>query len=364
MPVLSIDRPFELESGAVLPALQIAYESWGRLSPARDNAVWVFHALTGDARADKWWAGLVGPGKVFDPRRDFIVCANMLGSCYGSTGPASINPETGKKWGPDFPLITIRDMVAAHRLLADALGIRRIHIGIGGSMGGQQLLEWAVAEPHRFEQIIPIATNARHSAWGIAFNEAQRMAIEAELARKDPSANAGQLGLRAARAIAMLSYRNYHTYRATQDEEQEKLGDYRASSYQRYQGDKLVRRFDVYSYLTLSKAMDAHHVGRGRGGVARALGRVRARTLAIGIDTDMLFPTEEQREIASLVPEGHYAEIHSLYGHDAFLLEFEPLERILGAFRSGAPFPLPSLTAPSLQVSSLPRPPIPGTEFF
>lgn len=365
MPVLSIDQPFELESSAVLPALEIAYESWGKLSPARDNVVWVFHALTGDARADKWWASLIGPGKVFDPRRDFIVCANMLGSCYGTTGPASRHPLTGRKWGADFPLITVRDMVAAHRLLAEALGIGRIHIGIGGSMGGQQLLEWAVAEPDRFEQIIPIATNARHSAWGIAFNEAQRMAIEAELARGDTSTDeVGRLGLRAARAIAMLSYRNYHTYRATQDEEQEKLYDYRASSYQRHQGDKLVRRFDVYSYLTLSKAMDAHHVGRGRGGVIPALSRVRARTLAIGIDTDILFPNEEQREIARLVPDGHYAAIHSLYGHDAFLIEFEQLERIIRAFRSGAPFPLPPTMKAPPQGSSLHRPPIPGTEFF
>ncbi len=362
MPVLHSDQPFELESGAVLPALDIAWQSWGRPTPERDNVVWIFHALTGDARADKWWSELVGPGKLFDPDRYFIVCANMLGSCYGTTGPASINPDTGRKWGPDFPLITVRDMVSAHRLLAEALGIDRIWLGIGGSMGGQQVLEWAAGEPDRFDLIIPIATNARHSAWGIAFNEAQRMAIEAELARYDDPEEGGRYGLMAARAIAMLSYRNYHTYRATQDEEQEKLYDYRASSYQRYQGEKLVRRFDVYSYLTLSKAMDAHHVGRGRGGVARALSRIRARTLALSVDTDILFPPEEQREIARLVPDGHHATIRSLYGHDAFLIEFGQLDRLIREFLSGKAFPLEqSGPAPA---TPLPRPPIPGTEYF
>ncbi len=362
MPVLRSDQPFALESGAVLPAIDIAYETWGRLNPERDNVVWIFHALTGDARADKWWAELVGPGKVFDPAQHFIVCANMLGSCYGTTGPASINPATGRKWGPDFPLITVRDMVSAHRLLADALGIDRIYVGIGGSMGGQQLLEWAAGEPDRFDLIIPIATNARHSAWGIAFNEAQRMAIEAELARYDDPEEGGRYGLMAARAIAMLSYRNYETYRATQDEEQEKLYDYRASSYQRYQGEKLVRRFDVFSYLTLSKAMDAHHVGRGRGGVARALGRIGARTLAISVDTDILFPPAEQREIARLVPQGHHATIRSLYGHDAFLIEFDQLDRLIRQFLSGATFPLEPAESP--RATTLPRPPIPGTEYF
>ncbi len=364
MPVLHYDQPFELESGAVLPALDIAYHTWGRPTPERDNVVWIFHALTGDARADQWWSGLVGSGKLLDPKQYYIICANMLGSCYGTTGPASLHPHTGKKWGPDFPLITVRDMVAAHRILAQALDVDRIWLGIGGSMGGQQLLEWAATEPERFTMIVPIATNARHSAWGIAFNEAQRMAIEAELARYDDPTEAGRYGLKAARAIAMLSYRNYHTYRTTQDEEQEKLYDYRASSYQRYQGEKLVRRFDVYSYLTLSKAMDSHNIGRGRGGVARALANIQARTLTISVDSDILFPPEEQQLIAQHIPNGHHATLYSLYGHDAFLIELDQLQSLIQQFLAGEGFPPQTPIAPTARPIQLPRPPIPGSEFF
>ncbi|MEM6298581.1 MAG: alpha/beta fold hydrolase, partial [Bacteroidota bacterium] len=235
------NQPFTLESGAILPRLEIAYHTYGTLNADRSNVIWVFHALTGNSEVADWWEGLFGAGKVLDPNRDFIICANMLGSCYGSSSPISENPVTQTPFYGNFPrLVTVRDMVKAHRILARELGIQKIKLGIGGSMGGQQLLEWAVQEPERFRTIIPIATNAKHSSWGIAYNESQRMALEADSTLWYASPLAGRAGLRAARATALLSYRNYETYVATQIDEQSTLEDFRAKSYQNYQGEKLV----------------------------------------------------------------------------------------------------------------------------
>ena len=195
----------------------------------------------------------------------------MLGSCYGSTNARSINPATGAPYGKDFPHLTVRDMVKAHQHLQRHLGISRIRFGIGGSMGGQQLLEWAVSDPDLFRSICVLATNAKHSPWGIAFNEAQRMAIEADPTLYTDAENAGAAGLAAARAVAMLSYRNYRTYQNSQEEDSDEVRNgFKAASYQRYQGQKLVDRFDVLSYLTLSRAMDSHNLGRGRGGIEKA----------------------------------------------------------------------------------------------
>ncbi len=326
-------QAFALESGAVLPKLEIAYCTFGELNAAKDNVVWVCHALTANADASEWWEGLVGEGKLFDPARDFIVCANMLGSCYGTTGATHINPETGKAFGRDFPLITVRDMVHSHQMLQQHLGIEKIKLAIGGSMGGQQVLEWAVTDPKLFENICLLATNARHSPWGIAFNEAQRMAIEADPTLLDGSPEAGRKGLETARAIAMLSYRNYLTFEETQAENSdEKKDEFRASSYQRHQGFKLWKRFDVLSYLTLSKAMDSHNVGRGRGGVEFALQRIRAKTLVIGIQSDVLFPVEEQVFLANNIPGARLDIIDSLYGHDGFLIENEAIANLIRSF--------------------------------
>jgi len=220
------------------------------------------------------WDGLIGEGLLFDPKNYFIVCANVLGSCYGSTCSSSNNPLSGRPYHKDFPLITVRDMVNAHRLLKAHLGIEKIHIGIGGSLGGQQLMEWAVMEPTIFDVIIPIATNAKHSPWGIAFNESQRMTLEADPTLYEHHPEAGKAGLAAARSIAMLSYRNYTTYDLSQQDKESKLEDYRASSYQRYQGLKLVKRFEPLAYLSLSKSMDSHDIGRGRGGLKLALASI------------------------------------------------------------------------------------------
>ena len=243
-----------LESGAVLPGYHLTYSTYGRLNAGGDNVVWVFHALTANSDPVEWWPGLVGKGKLLDPAHYFIVTVNMPGSCYGSIGPLDRDPRTGKPYYHDFPVFTTRDMVRAYQPLREWLEIRRIHIGIGGSMGGQQLLEWAAEEPELFDYIFPIATNARHSPWGIAFNTAQRMAIEADQSWKEKDERAGLEGMRAARATALLSYRNYDTY-AKMSAGGGPGGMIPgggsaegADSYQRYQGEKLVRRFNAFSY--------------------------------------------------------------------------------------------------------------------
>ncbi len=330
--ILVINTPFVLESGAVLPRLEIAYHTYGRLNKAQDNVVWVCHALTGNSDAAAWWDGLIGTGRVFDPEQYFIVCANMIGSCYGSSGALSLNPATNERFYTAFPNVTIRDVVQAHIILRKHLGIERIFACVGGSMGGQQVLEWAIAEPDVLECIVPMATNARHSPWGIAFNASQRLALEADSTFGERRPDAGANGLKAARAIGILSYRNYDTFLQTQFDENEKSDNFRASSYQEYQGEKLTKRFNAHSYWTLSKTMDSHNVGRGRGGVAAAFASIRAKTLVIGISTDILFPVEEQRFIADHIPDAEYVEITSRYGHDGFLIEFAAIGGILEDF--------------------------------
>ncbi|MCB0556190.1 MAG: homoserine O-acetyltransferase [Phaeodactylibacter sp.] len=335
---LTIRTPFKLENGESLSELTIAYTTYGVLSPEKDNVVWIAHALTANADAADWWPGLVGPGKLFDPGKYFIVCANMIGSCYGSTHARSSNPDTGQPYGKSFPLITIRDMVRAHQQVQARLGISRIRLAIGGSMGGQQVLEWAVMDPGLFDNIAILASNARHSPWGIAFNEAQRMAIEADPSLYTDAPDAGKAGLKAARAIAMLSYRNYRTYQLSQEEiDGDKFEDFKASSYQRYQGHKLQKRFDVLSYLSLSRSMDSHNLGRGRESVEAALRQITANALVIGIQSDVLFPVEEQAYIARHIPRAKLELIDSIYGHDGFLIEDEAISRLVRPFLEGKP---------------------------
>jgi homoserine O-acetyltransferase len=325
-------EPFQLECGAILPHLEIGYHTFGSYTPNRNNVVWICHALTANSDASDWWNGLVGDNKFFNPNDWFIVCANIIGSCYGTTGAATINPDTGKRYGSGFPLITIRDMVAAHELLRSELGIEKIHLVIGGSLGGQQTLEWAVMCPNRIESIVVLATNARHSPWGIAFNSAQRIALEADSSLWDDTPNAGAPGLRAARSIAMLSYRNYPTFSATQSDAGISLEYYRAESYLRYQAEKLVRRFDAQAYWTLTKAMDSHNLTRGHTAIEDVLTSITARSLIIGISSDILFPVEEQLFLAAHIPTAVYREISSPFGHDGFLIEFKQLQTILEHF--------------------------------
>jgi homoserine O-acetyltransferase/O-succinyltransferase len=326
-------KSFLLESGQSLAELEIAYHTFGNLNTQKNNVIWVCHALTANSDASDWWSGLFGEGKILDPNHYFIVCANILGSCYGSTNALSVNSETQSPYYHDFPLVTIRDIAKSLELLRQHLELPKIFLGIGGSLGGQQLLEWAILCPNLFENIIPIATNAVHSAWGIAFNEAQRMAIEADPSWKYSHPQAGVLGMKAARAMALISYRNYNTYQMAQKEENNaKIDGFKASSYQQYQGEKLLRRFKAFSYWTLSKAMDSHNVGRGRGSIKNALQTIQAKTLVMGITSDLLFPPLEQRFIAGNIKNAHYSEIQSLYGHDGFLLEFEKINEEITKF--------------------------------
>ncbi len=307
---IKVDRSLDLEGGDTLQDLKIHYHTVGELNADKSNVVWIFHALTANSDPLEWWPEMIEPGNPIDPDQHFIVCANVIGSCYGSTEPKTF----------DFPLLTVRDLVSAHQILRDHLGIEKIHIGMGGSLGGQQLLEWAVQEPDLFEIIVPLATNARHSAWGIAFNEAQRMALKNDDLEK---------GLESARAIAMLSYRNYETYDTTQTDTDHRIDDYSASSYQNYQGEKLRKRFSPYSYYFLGKAMDSHDVGRHYGGCERALNRIQSRVISIGIFSDLLFPISEQEFISKHTPNSAFYGIESLYGHDGFLLETDQINNIL-----------------------------------
>jgi homoserine O-acetyltransferase/O-succinyltransferase len=366
---------FALQSGRVLQGYHLAYHTYGVMNPAADNVVWVFHALTANSDPQAWWPGLVGPGCFFDPARYYIVCVNMPGSCYGSIGPLDETPDSGQPYYHDFPVFTIRDMVRAYQPLRNALGIRSIRIGVGGSMGGQQLLEWAVAEPDAFEYIIPIATNAWHSAWGKAFNETQRWCIEADPSWKEASPTAGIEGMKIARSVALLSYRSYHTYELLQsDDAGVPAADSNVSSYQRYQGEKLARRFNAFSYYQLSRSMDSHHIGRhavdgdvgvrvgagvsgfagatGEAGLhdtaaaglsaAIALARIRAKALVIGLRSDMLFPSSEQLFLARHIPGARFAAIDSDYGHDGFLLEAEAIGRAVKEFMDAAILPAPA----------------------
>jgi homoserine O-acetyltransferase len=328
--IFEFSQPLNLDCGRVLKKYQVAFHTFGTLNESLDNVIWVAHALTANSDVYDWWPGMVGPGLLMDTDKYFIICANILGSCYGTTGPLSVDPETGKPYLKDFPLITVRDMVGAHQALRKFLGINKIHLGIGGSLGGQQILEWAIMEPELFRFIAPVATNAKASAWGIAFNEAQRMALMADPTFAGNEPDGGSAGMMAARAIALLSYRNRNTYEKTQtDPDEEKIEDFKAISYQQYQGVKLDRRFNAYSYYSVSRSLDSQNVGRGRGGVEAALGKIQAQTIAVGISSDLLFPPEEQQLIAQHVQKGSYHEIDSFYGHDGFLIEVEKLTNII-----------------------------------
>ena len=323
---------FELESGEYLPGFQLRFTTYGKLNKARDNVIWVCHALTANANFLDWWHGMFGKDKLYDPDRHYIVCANVPGSCYGSTGPLSINPETSKPFFHDFPQLTNRDIVRTFDLLRQYLDIEQIHTVIGGSLGGQHALEWAIMHPDRIKHLVQLCSNARHSPWGIAFNESQRMAIANDPTWPEQQPEAGLQGMRTARSIALLSYRHYNTYQKSQSETVAKLDGFRASSYQQYQGDKLARRFNAFSYWVLSKAMDSHDVSRERGTIARALERIKARALFLGVSTDLLFPVSEQEFLHQHVKGSHLAVINSDYGHDGFLVEIPALQKEIENF--------------------------------
>ena len=321
-----------LEAGGALPGAHVVYHTSQEAWDSRKPVIWICHALTANSDPEDWWPEMVGPGKAVDTEKNFVVCVNMLGSPYGSEGPAQVNPETGKPWLLDFPKVTVRDMVAASICVRKALGVKSVDLLVGSSIGGFQAIEWAVTEPGVFKRCAFIATAPRVSPYLSATVEAQRMALETDPTfREARDLSGGAAGLKCARAQALISYRCFEGYALTQAEEDpDTLFAGRAASYERYQGEKLVRRaFDAYSYHTLCHALDSHNVGRGRGGVEAALARIKARTTVVSIDTDSLFPPQESSVWARWIPGADYFEISSRFGHDGFLLETARLTAIL-----------------------------------
>ncbi len=334
---------FLLESDKNGITLELKYWTEGQINQAGDNVIWICHALTGDQYASVWWAGLVGPGKIYDTDRNFVICVNVIGSCYGSTSPVSINPTTGEPYHFTFPKVTIRDIVLGFECLRKELGISSIHTLVGGSFGGMQALEWAVEQPNIIRNLVIIAATAKQSPWAIALNESQRLAIEADdslRSTKDcsPANKNGRKGLIAARSIAMISYRSYIYYKNHQSGyyhqdsfDQESL-DYRATTYQRNCGERLANRFCTYCYWALTKTIDSHDVGKNRQSLESALSRINARSIVISVSSDMLYPPEESMFIADHIPNAIYEVLYTDIGHDGFLVEIDQLTAILNNF--------------------------------
>ncbi len=346
--------PLAMECGTVLPSVTVAYETYGTLNAAGTNAVLVCHALTGSAHAAGrstadpksagWWDSFIGPGRPLDTDAYFVISSNFLGGCYGTTGSNSIDPSTGARYGLSFPQMTVRDMVRVQKELVSTLGVQRLAAVIGGSLGGMQVLEWGVMYPEMVASLIPIATSAQHSPWAIGLNDLARQAI-----MNDPEWRNGnyyehdqpEKGFSLARQIAMMSYRSGTEFsqRFGRDRRDDSLNVrfdpmnlFQVESYLRYQGVKLVERFDANTYLYITRAMDLHDIALGRGSVQKVLGAMNVPVLCVGIDSDILYPASEQRAIATAIPGAVYKEITSPFGHDAFLIEFEQMASIVRDF--------------------------------
>jgi homoserine O-acetyltransferase len=344
-------RPLELDCGRTLAPVGVAYETYGALNEERSNAVLICHALTANAHAASphassgekpgWWDGLIGPGKALDTDRYFVVCPNILGSCYGTTGPRSLDPATDRPYRLTFPTITVRDIVRVQKELLDALGVRRLATVTGSSLGGMQVLEWGILFPEFCSSIIPISTSAKQSAWCIGLNSAVRAAITGDPRWQDGNYDEQPaVGLSVARMIGMLSYRTPRELEERFGRERQREGGdvfdpenaFQIESYLQHQGRKLADRFDANTYLYLSRAMDLHDVTFGRGTLKRALGSISSPALCVGVSSDIRYPTHEQKELVRYIPNARYAEIDSIHGHDAFLIEFEQLNELIGGF--------------------------------
>ncbi len=324
--------PFVTESGYEFPSLDVAYKTWGTPNDDMSNVVVVFHALTGHAAADEWLTGFFGKGRLLDPGEHYIICGNVLGSCYGTTGPLSIDPKTGKRYAGDFPLVTIRDMVRVKQRLLDHLGVTRVRFAIGASMGGMQALEFGIMDS-RPEQLLLIAMGKDHSPWAIGIGEAQRKALASDPKWRDghyPLDDPPAEGLSAARMMGMITYRSAKSFnKRFGRNRQEDKPCFQVESYLQYQGQKLVERFDAVTYMRLTQAMDSHDVARGRGSFEEVLGGIALPTLVVGISSDVLYPVHEQQELAKFMPNARYAELTSENGHDAFLIEFEAIQTLV-----------------------------------
>lgn len=333
---VTIPGVFRRERGGTLRDVAVEVRTWGR---HRHNATLVCHALTGDANADEWWSGLFTRGRILDPADRFVVSMNVLGSCYGTTGPTSVPPGELAPYAGDFPRVTIRDMVTIQQLVLSQLGVRHLDLVLGGSMGGMQALEWAVMFPEMVGTVVPIAAGASQSAWAIGLSEAQRHAITTDPAYKhghySPDAPPAD-GLSTARMIAMVSYRSQASFATRFGREADGDG-FTAQSYLRYQGTKLVDRFDANTYVTLLDAMDSHDIGRGRGPREAILRRIAARSLLIGVSTDVLYPVSEVREAARCIPGARFAILDGPNGHDTFLIDIEGIDSLIGQFLAEAP---------------------------
>ncbi len=357
---LRLPGELPLELGGRLPGVQVAYRTWGALDAEGRNAVVVCHALTGSADVDRWWTQMFGRGQALDPDRDFVVCANILGSCYGTTGPSSTDPATGRPWLGDFPAYTVRDMVRLQRELLRALGVNRVRMVIGGSLGGMQTLEWALMYPELVEAIVPIANPSRHSPWAIGLSEAQRQAIFADPlwkgGRYDPE-RPPAAGLAAARMMAMCTYRSRDSFEERFGRRPQTADVFAVESYLRYQGEQLVDRFDAATYVGLTEAMDSHDVARGRGDHEEVLRGLKAPALVVSIPSDVLYLPAEQEEFARLLPNGRLARLESPHGHDAFLIEVEALSAMVAGFRAEVEGRRPAQPAPPARAAR-PRQPL------
>ncbi len=330
---------FVTESGKTIITPHLAYQTWGTLNHIKTNVILISHALTGNADAETWFAGLFDDRGVINEDTHFVICINHPGSNYGSVGPTSTNPLNGKTYKADFPDLTIRDIVRLEQQLLDELGIKEIELIIGGSMGGMVALEFCLMDT-RIKSACLMAMGKSHSAWAIGISEAQRLAIKADknwLKGFYPDDTPPIDGLAAARSMAMITYRsplNYDHKFGRNWNIQKNI--FEVASYLNYQGEKLTQRFDANSYIILTKAMDSHDVARGRGTAKSVLSRIQIPILIIGIDTDILYPIKEQIELAELIPHSTFREIKSKYGHDAFLIEFDQINNAIKSFQNMA----------------------------
>lgn len=328
-------KPLALEHDGQLLPFELAYRTWGQLNAAGDNAILVVHALSGSADLESWWPDLLGEGKPLDPNRDFVVCINLLGSCYGSSGPLTTERGTDRLWQNRFPEISVRDQARAQLELLHSLGVRRLRSVIGPSLGGMVALELAVLEPALVGSLILIGTTARHSAQAIANGSCQRAAI-----RLDPAYNGGnyppeqqpRAGLALARQMAFVGYRSEREFSERFDRQAGESEDFAVQDYLAHQGRKFVERFDANSYLRLSRCMNSHDLGRGRGGVHTALNAITQPALVISLEGDQLYSFAEQAQLAEHLPNAAHELIPTRYGHDGFLIETDAVATILQRF--------------------------------